>query len=231
METQKLPMVITMRIRDILQAAKIFTANTKFKLIGGALPAVEMSLNGILNIHENSIWIANVTTDSFLKARILWEDFAHEFKFVDADKRGPVCQQALLNAARQLENGRLKCPGNTSDEFAIVDLIAAAESIIEVGAKDLIVDRHDYNNYVWQTGGNGKMSEAEHLATLTGSVKSIRAKTYPLWSTLIDMLPEGFTKKEAEGRLAEGCRTVGLDSSNIEPKWEPILPATDDKAT
>jgi len=212
-----------MRMSDVLQLLKNLTSNITVKLDGTTmLPSFEFSGKGILELHANNILIANVVGDAFLKPRIMWEDFEHEFHFVDPAKRGVVCRDALMNAAAALKQAREQVAGHTSAEFAIVDLLVAMESVIEVAAKNVVSSREDYNNWVLSIGGGAdeKMSEDEHLASLIDDVRGVRRNTYPLWYSLTDLLPDGATKTQAEQKLRDGCKTVGLDTGEIIPNWQ-----------
>jgi hypothetical protein len=214
-----------MDMRSILQIPKNLLANMTFKLGGKEiLPSIEITGRGLLDLHADNIWVVSLVGEGFLKRRILWEDFKHEFRFVDPAKRGSVCRDALLEAASAMKQAQGETTGKSSTQLVIIDLLVAARAIVEVAAKDLIVNRDDYNKWVLSTGGDAseKMSEDEHLASLIGSVSSVRLKIYPLWSSLISLLPDGATKKQAEEKLLNGCRTVGIDTSEIAPDWQIV---------
>jgi hypothetical protein len=214
-----------MRMRDVLQLLKNVTSNVTVQLDGATmLPGLELSGKGILDLHANSIWIANVVGDAFLKPRIMWEDFNHEFHFVHPAERGTVCRDALLMAATALREVRIQVAGHTSAEFAVVDLLVAMESVIDVAARNVLVSRDEYNAWVINTGGNAdeKMSEDEHLAALVDIIRNVRRDTYPLWYSLIDLLPEGVTKTQAEQKLKQGCKTVEMDTGDITPNWQIV---------
>jgi hypothetical protein len=215
-----------MRMRDLLQLIRTIGSNVTVKLDGRSLlPSIEISGKGLLELHSNSIWVATMVGDGFLKRRIMWEDFRHEFRFVDPAKRGIVCREALAITATALKDGRCQVTNKSSAEYAIIDLIVAAESIMDVAARELIVDRDDYNRWVRDIGGGAdeKMSEEEHLASLVEKVREVRRKTYPIWSSLIDLLPEGSTKDLAQQKLKAGYQTVGLDGLDVMPDWQIMV--------
>jgi hypothetical protein len=216
-----------MRMADVLQLLKNVTSNVTIKLDGKTMfPSIELSGKGLLELHGDSIWVAGIVGDGFLKPRILWEDFAHEFKFVEPAKRGVVCRDALMNAAAALKQGRGQgqVTGRTSAQFAIVDLLVAAEATLEVASREMVVERDDYNRWVLGTGGGNeeKMSEDEHLASLVETVRNVRLKTLPIWSSLIDLLPDGATKAQADEKLRSGYKTVGLDGLDTMPDWQVV---------
>jgi len=63
-----------MRMREVLQFLKNVTSNLTVKLDGATmLPSIELSGKDLLDLHANSMWIANVIGDGFLKPRIMWE--------------------------------------------------------------------------------------------------------------------------------------------------------------
>jgi hypothetical protein len=212
-----------MRMRDILQVLKNIASNVTVKLdASGGLPSVELSGKGVLELHANSIWLANVIADGFIKPQIMHLDFKHEFRFVDPAKRGVVCLGALQAAAAAIQQGKALVTAKSAAEFAIVDLLVATECVLVEAAKNVIVNLKDYNDWVISIGGDAseKMSESEHLSSLIDVIKSTRAKTYPMWASLIDLLPDGATKSQAEQKFIQGCKTVGLDSQEVMPNWE-----------
>jgi len=215
-----------MRMRDVLQLLKNLGTNVTIKMSGTMwLPSIELSGKGILDLHANSIWVANLIGDGFLKSRIMWQDSAHEFRFISPDNRGTACRDALVKVATALQDARGKVTGQTSAEFAIIDLIVAVESNISVAAKNVIESRDNHNRWVREIGGEAgeKMTESEHLASLVETIRNVRRDTYPMWYSLIDLLPDGATKGQAEQNLRNGCKTVGLDTEEITPDWQ-VLP-------
>ena len=151
----------------------------------------------------------------------MWEDVAHEFHFVPDDKLAFVCKEALSNAEAAVRRGRDQVPAHTSAEFAIVDLLIATEAIL-VGAKKSVIDREDYNRWVREIGGDSSetMTVGEHLASCLEIVQKVRKETYPMWSSLIDLLPDGMTKEQATQKLRSGCKSVGLDTGDVLPDWQ-----------
>lgn len=107
-------------------------------------------------------------------------------------------------------------------EFAIIDLLSATENILVEASKNVITDINDYNNWALNTGGGAdeKISEQEHLNALLGDIQNVRLRALPLWSFLIDLLPDSTTKTQAEEKLLKGCRTVGLDTQQVIPDWQ-----------
>ena len=84
----------------------------KFKWGGDSIfPRSEVSGQGLLDLHGDSIWLVSTVGSAFLKSEILWVDFEHEFRFKPPTKRGDVCQQALRNAAAALSSAIKDVPG------------------------------------------------------------------------------------------------------------------------
>jgi hypothetical protein len=147
----------------------------------------------------------------------------HEFKFVQPAKRGQVFQQALLKSAEALERALGAVPGKSGAHLAFVDSLVALGARLRVAAKSVIIDVDDYNSWVAGTGGDSseKMSESEHFKTLISAIKEVRLQTYPLWASLIALLPPGPVKTDAENRFREGCASVGLDTRDVDAEWVP----------
>jgi hypothetical protein len=212
-----------MDMRSALQLLKNLAANVTFKFDGhGILPSVEITGKGLLELHADSIWVAQVVGSSFSRSMIFWEPIEREFRLVDPPYVGLVCQQALQKAALALGEGVKNKTGNSAAQFAIVDLLVAAQSIIEVAAKNVIVDLDAYNKRVSEPGGNSSkpMTQEEHFRSVIWVVREVREQTYPLWSSLVALLPEGEVKSRAEEHLRVGCRDVRLDSGDIAPDWQ-----------
>jgi hypothetical protein len=213
-----------MRMRDILQMLKNISSNVKITLDpkNGFLPTVVFDSKGILDLHANSIWLVNVISEGFIQPRIMHEDLAHEFKFVQPSERGIVCREAFEEAAAAVKQGKQLVTGVGSTEFAIIDLLSSTENILVEASKSVITDVNDYNNWILSTGGDAdeKMSEQGHLNALLKDIQNVRLKALPLWSFLIDLLPDSTTKTQAEEKLLKGCRTVGLDTQQIILDWQ-----------
>lgn len=212
-----------MRMRDVIQLLKNIGSNSTVKFSGtSVLPSFELSGKGILDLHANSIWVAILVGDAFLKSRIMWENLEHEFRFMDPAIRGTVCRDALMQTATELNKAKGQTTSRSATEFAIINLIVACESILVVAAKNTIASRADYNKWVSDIGGDAgeKMTEGEHLAALLNTIRTVRLYTYPMWYSLIDILPDGATKAQAEQKLRAGCETVGLDTAEITPDWQ-----------
>ena len=79
----------------------------------------------------------------------------------------------------------------------------------------------DYNKWVLEIGGDEseKTSSAEQLEEYFEAIRGLRLRTYPLWSSLIDLLPDGEVAREARQKYAGGLRSFQLDSSTVEPNW------------
>jgi hypothetical protein len=214
-----------MDMRSLLQIPKNVLENMTFKWGGSSvLPSVEISGKGLMQLHGDGIWVTRIVGDGFLKSRILWEDSPHEFNFVQPDRRGEVCRTALSNAAAAIRDACSKAPGSSSAHLAVIDLLTATEALLDVAARQVIVDRHGYNAWVTSTGGSSDegMSENEHLAVLLGQVREVRKQTFPLWGSLIALLPPGAVQKQAEERFRLGSGAVGVDTGEVLADWVPV---------
>lgn len=213
-----------MDMRNILQIPKHVLSSMKFKWGGNSIfPSIELTGAGLLELHSDSIWLVSTIGPSFLQPRILWENLAHEFKFIRPEKRGQVFQQALLESAEALKRALGAVPGKSGAHLVFVNSIVALESRLRVASKS-VIDLDDYNKWVSDIGGDSseKMSESEYFKDIIETIREVRLQTYPLWASLIALLPPGPVKAEAENRFREGCASVGLDTNDVIADWVPL---------
>ena len=216
-----------MRIRDFLVMANNFgekvMENLKIKFKPDGLPEVELSLKCLLELHGKSIFMSKLVARAFNERRIFWEDSKHELSFVLDAKQKEVCLEALENATRALDATLKDLQGADRAALELVDLFLALSSMVKTTRDRIaqIPSVDEYNAWVLEIGGDQseKTSSAEQLEEYLEVIRDLRLRTYPLWSSLIDLLPDGEVAREARQKYADGLRSFQLDSSTVEPNW------------
>ena len=106
-----------------------------------------------------------------------------------------------------------------------VNSLVALEAWLESASKNMFTGIEDHNAWIRGMGGDPSemmKSDAEFLEYLTTVVRSARSETYPLWGSLIALLPTGPVKTDAEGHFAAGCDSIGLKTGAVVADWVPI---------
>jgi hypothetical protein len=216
-----------MRIRDILQMIKTLGRNlansVKLKLKPDGTPEIEISGEGLLDLHARSILLSKLVADGFNKRRIFWEDTGHELSFVEPRQRTGVCTAAVKNASAAIDTAISEISGGSGAELKLVDILLAISTKLRQADGEFlnVPDLEKYNAWVLNIGGDAseKMTAEEHLQKYIEVIRSLRQNTYPLWESIIDLLPDGEVSKEAVQCLKNGRKSVELDSAETEPKW------------
>lgn len=218
-----------MDMESILQLPKNTLENMTFQWCGNAVfPSVQVSGADLVGLHEDHVWLVRMIGQAFLERRILWEDADYEFKFVSAPSRGIACRVALENCVDALTRTLDELPGHSpGHHLPFVGSLMALKATLSVTARQIVIDLNDYNRRIAESGGSPEagMTESEHFQLLVDTVRQIRQETYPIWGTLIALLPPGPTKQDATRKFRTGCATVGLDTTDVLVDWTTPEPA------
>jgi hypothetical protein len=221
-----------MRIRDIVQTLSQLSSNlVSGTTVKGTIPGIaeiEVSGQGLLELHKLHILVAKVVSTAFNQRRIYWHAEDHELKFIEPANRKKVCIDSMKTANTAIDTALSDLTHGTPAEATLADLLLAIST-----ANKLITDRFfeipelsDYNAWVLDIGGeaNEKMTDEEHRLEYVKVIRDLRVKTYPLWESIIDLLPAGNVLQSATESLQLGRKGLGLDQSEVEQPWELIWP-------
>ena len=219
-----------MRIRDIVKTLSQLSSNlvsgTTVKGIIPGIAEIQVSGQGLLELHKLNILTAKVVSTAFNQRRIYWHAGDHEVRFIEPANRKKVCIDSMKTANTAIDTALSDLTHGTPAEATLADLLLAIST-----ANKLITDRFfeipelsDYNAWVLNIGGeaNEKMTDEEHRLEYVKVIRDLRVKTYPLWESIIDLLPAGNVLQGATECLQVGRKGLGLDQSEVEQPWELI---------
>jgi hypothetical protein len=188
------------------------------------LPAAKSSGTGLLELHKHEAILVNAVMSSFNQRRIYWHDEAYELRFLPPSDRKRVCVSTIETANTAVRQAVGSSSGGTGAELKLIDLLLtispraklAADQFLEIPEKDA------YNTRVLNTGGDSseKMSDEEHRELYHKVIRDLRVQTYPLWESIIDLLPSGLVFETASKNLETGRNCFTLDRSEIEQPLE-----------
>lgn len=177
----------------------------------------------MLDLHQNSIAVSKLVATGFNKRRLLWEDLKHELSFVDQDKRTGVCLASLTQSDAAIGQLIEDTHGSSGSDLKLIDLLLSLQSMLKSAGDQFreVPEVKAYSAWVWETGVRSSeyTTPQEQLEDYLKVVRELRRRTYPIWSSLIDLLPDGLVRTEAESKFASGLKSVGLDSLSVEPDW------------
>lgn len=217
-----------MRIRDFIKLPAKVIAN----LIGSATlvftPEGEVGFKltpgAVMNIHQNSIVLSKLIANGFNMRRLFWEDLKHELQFVPQEMRTEACLGSLKEADAALATVIEGTSDSGGYELELVDMLLSLRSSLKWARDEFvkIPDVEKYNTWTREIGGDSGegMTSHEQLQEYFRVIQQTRMRTYPIWQTLIDLLPAGNVKTEAETKFAQGLKTVEVDSASVESDWE-----------
>jgi hypothetical protein len=218
-----------MRIRDFLQMAKTLGLNVVNSLTltftAEGFPALKFSGEGLMNLHQNSILLSEFIATGFNERRILYIDFKHELHFVEQSERTKVCLASLDEIDDAIATVKDRGTSSSHQQLVLVDMLLAIKGMVQDARSGfLMIPNIAIYNAMSDNKDDEEMTSSEQLEQYFTVIRQLRLQTYPIFESLIDLVPGGFVKTRAQEQFAQGLKTVQLDSSAVEANWE-ILPA------
>lgn len=212
-----------MRIRDILQFGQNMVAHSKFTLDLGIF---KTTIDGsqIWEIHTQTILTQRIVSDCFCSRRLFWESFLHEFQFVEQDKHRKIIVDSLEETEATLTAIGHEIRGTSSADAWLLENLQFLLGNVGLTRRRIIETPtwqayNAWNDSIDPGGDDERMTPADETESLIGIIRTQRKDTYPVWSSLIDLLRDGPIKIDAKNKLSKGRASVGLLESDSDQNW------------